>query len=291
MDESILDYIKQSYTLEMQEILLDALRLLDRLNIQTYEGYILNTLNNAENEDSEFVSSNITSYIEGMFINLERAFGFRLQEYGTMTLEQRVKVVRGYVEIEDYIDHEAMIRICETDMNDVEKFAEAVALTSEFGAETLMSFVEWIDEAAVETIQRLHLRETPAEEKMEEVQLPEASPEQITQIKAYELFIKEHNLTVDCFQLIRMGFPIGAPFKLYWDQFKDIILQADTVTLSKETIGLFLLSKEHWGNPLLAFTNLSEELFDSINVITEVNMSVRRLLSGFVKFKAENKIK
>lgn len=291
MNESIADYIQKTYTVEMQEVLKKAFDLLERLNIETCEGFILNILNNVEDMDTEFVSTSVTATVEGMLIQLAKSFGFELQAYGDMTMEQRVDFTAGYVSLEDFLDHERIIRICETDMNDEEKLAELVELTSGYGMETLMSFILSVDEAAIMNLKRMHLRETPAEDRVNETELPEVSEDQIRNVKAYELFMKEFNLTVDCYQLVRMGFPIGAPFQLYWQQYKDVILTADRATLSKEIIGLFLLSKEHWTNPLLAFTNISEELFDSMTIITECNVEVRQLYSGFMKFKAENKIK
>lgn len=290
MNESILDYISKTYTVEMQEVLVKSFNLFERLNVETCEAFILNTLNTADDQDREFVSSTVINYVEGYLINLERAFGFKLHDSPTLTLEQRVDFIRGYVDLEDYIDHQVVIRICETDATDEEKLAEAIALTTEYGLDTLLSFITDVDEAALFTLSRMHQKETPAEEVENESELPEERADQILNIKAYELWLKEHHLQAGCFELIRQGYPVGAPFKLYWSKYKDVILSADRAKLSVEIVGLFLLSKEHWANPVLAFTQLSEELFDSINVISECNTAVRELMNGFVKFKAENKI-
>lgn len=291
MDASIADYVEKTYTPEMQAVLKKGFDLFDRLNLETAEGFVLNILNDIENADTEFVSTNVLGVVEGTIIQLEKSFGFELMPYGDMTLEQRIDFVRGYVDLEDFLDHDAVIRICETDMTDAEKLAEAVGLVADMGVETLMSLILNVDEAALMTLSRIHQSAVPNEERAEEIELPAVSDEQMTQVKAYELFMKEFHLTVDCYQMIRIGFPIGAPFQLYWQQYKDVILTADRATLAKEIIGLFLLSKEHWTNPILAFTNISEELFDTVNVISECNIEVRKLMGSFVKFKAENKIK
>lgn len=291
MNESIADYIEKTFTVEMQEILRKGFALFERLNLETPEAFILNILNDIENADTVFVSTNVIGIVEGTCIQLEKSFGFELAGVDGMTLEQRIDFIRGYVDLEDYLDHDMVVRICETDSNDEEKLAEAVALTADYGEETLLSFIMKVDESALKTLQRLHLRETPNEEKNEDLAPTVAPEEQVLQIKAYELFIKQHNLTVDCFGLIRQGYPIGMSFKLYWEQYKDVILTADAATLAKEILGLFLLSKEHWTNPILAFTNISDDLFDSVKLITENNVMVRQLYSGFAKFKAENKIK
>ncbi len=291
MNESIVDYFEKTYTVEMQEVLMKALQLFKRLNIETYEGFILNTLNNIENEDPVFISTNITGYIEGLCIQLSKSFGFELADYGDITLEQRIDFVRGYVDLEDFLDHDVVIRICETDMTDSEKLAEAVALTTTYDIDNLLSFIINVDEAALMQLSRIHQKSIPGEEVIQEQDDPLATNEQVLQVKAFELFMKQHNLEVECFGLVRMGFPIGAPFQLYWSQHKDVILTADRAKMSIEILGLFLLSKEHWTNPILAFNNISEELFDTVTVITECNVAVRQLYSGFAKFKTENKIK
>jgi hypothetical protein len=291
MNVSIADYIEKTYTVEMQEILKKGFDLFDRLNLETYEGFILNTLNNIENEDPTFISTNVTGYVEGLIVQLAKSFGFTLADYGDITLEQRIDFVRGYVDLEDFLDHDAVVRIVETDMSDAEKLAEAIALTTDYGIDNLLSFIIDVDEAALMTLSRLHQQAIPGEEVVDEQDGPTADEDQVRNVKAYELFMKEFNLSVDCYQLVRMGFPIGAPFQMYWQQYKDVILTADRATLTKEIIGLFLLSKEHWTNPLLAFNNLSEELFDSVSIITECNVELRQLYNNFIKFKAENKIK
>jgi len=289
MNASIQDYIEKNYIAEMQEVIGKAISLFDRLNIFTYEAYILNLLNDLDNQDQEFTSSNIVSYIEGFTINLEREFGFTLGEQ--ITLEQRVDFVRSYVDLEDYIDHEAIIRILETDNDSAEKLSEAVALISDTSKDILISFIDDVDETALMTLLRLHISETPNEELTNEISSPTASDTQILNVRAYIAFLKTHNLTFDCSNLIRSGYEIGLPWAVYWSKVGEEISKLDRASMCRELVGLSLLSQEYWSNPQLSLDRLSEELLDNLQDVTDTNAIIRSLMSSFIDFKNVNGIK
>ncbi len=286
MNESIESYFEQNYTEELQNVLYKVIALLDRLNISTYEGHILNLLSESENADS--LDLTITSYFEWMMINLSREFGFKVIEGAT--LDQMVIILRGYVDTEDYIDHQAIVRITETDMLETEKFAELVALTTELSTDTIIALLHEVDEAAIYTVQRLHLSESDPADLDQELQTLQADPVQIRNLRAYVLFIRSFHLEFEKAELIRQGYAIGLPFKVYWDVVKEEIMILDSAKQTLELLGLFLMSKEYWSNPLIAFTDLADDIYDSVNIITEVNTQFRTLHSGFQKFKAENRI-
>lgn len=289
MNISIKDYFEKNYTEEMQEILFKIISLLQRLNINTYEAFILNKLAESENSDSNFLSLDITNYFEGFLINLSREFGFKLSD--ATTLDQRVTFIRAYVDLEDYIDNEAVIRLMETDISDSEKLAEAVSLTSDLSIDTAISFIESVDESSLFTLLRIHLLETDKEDTDNEIDKPPAGEAHLNQLKAYSLFLKEQGLNLECLELVRSGYQVGLPFKVYWGVLKDKIFEHDRSTMVKELLGIFFLSNEHWSNPLIAFNNINEELFDSVIVIGEVNTIIRELMSKFIDFKLRNRIK
>jgi hypothetical protein len=289
MNVSIQDYIEKNYIAEMQEVIGKAISLFDRLNIFTYEAYILNLLNDVDNQDTEFLSSNIVSYLEGFTINLEREFGFTLSDQ--ITLEQRVDFVRSYVDLEDYIDHEAIIRILETDNDIAEKLSEAVALISETSKDILISFIDEVDETALMTLMRLHISETPNEELTNEISSPAASEAQVLNVRAYIAFLKSHNLVLYCAELIRNGYEIGLPWSVYWSKVGETVSKLDRAALCRELLGLCLLSKEYWSNPQLSLDRLSEELLDNLQDVTDTNTVIRSLLSSFIDFKHTNGIK
>ena len=291
MHVAIQQYFSENYTDEMQLVLGDAIGLFDRLNIDVYEGFIINMLSTAEESDSVFLDQQITSYIEGLLISLEKAFGFQLFDNDVVTLSQRVAFIRGYVDLEDYIDHETIIRIIETDNLDQEKLAEAISLTTDMGEETILSLILSVEEEAIFTLKRLHISDMESKEKLDEIDDPAASKEQITQVKAYRLFVAEHHLTVNSFLMIQEGYAIGLPFKVYWDQKKDELLELDHANLCMEIIAIFLLSKEYWSNPLLALDKWVQEWFDNITIAANITSTIRQLMGNFMKFKADNRIK
>jgi len=50
MNVSIADYVKKNYTQDMQDVLAKMFSLLERLNIDSYEGYFLDKFNNLEHK-------------------------------------------------------------------------------------------------------------------------------------------------------------------------------------------------------------------------------------------------
>lgn len=288
MNPTIQNYFENNYTLELQEVLNKTISLFTRLNLFSYETYILNTLAEITNENSDFIGSNFIAYFEGLVVGLEKGFGFRLSE--DLTLEQRTDFVRAYVDLEDYIDHEAVVRVLETDMNASEKLAEVVALTGAPHKDILISFICDVDESALETLEQLHLSSAKQEDLENETDAPSAPPEHVKQVKAYILYLSTFPLVFKNAQLVRDGYEIGLPFSVYWDKVKGEVTQLDSASFAIEFVGLCLLSKDHWANPYLAYPAIAEEIFDSLNIITSVNIFVQNLIAGFTKFKTENRI-
>lgn len=289
MNESIKDYVEKNYILEMQAVLFKVFSLLNRLNIFTYEAYILNILNELDNVDTEYTSTDIVNYLEGFIITLENEFGYILNDQ--VTLEQRTDFMRGYVDLEDYIDHEAVIRVLETDNDLPEKLSEVVSLTTVLNKETLLCFIDTVDESALFTLSRLHISESSKENIINETDSPVASPEQIKNVKAYDNFIKENNLTITCINLVREGYEIGLPWNIYWDKVSEDTLKLGRDELCIEFIGLCLLSKEFWTNPQTAFNDFGEKYLDSLSTFTEANQMIKNIMSSFLNYKSMKGIK
>jgi len=289
MNEAIEQYVQDSYTPILQEVIEDIFSLFERLNINTHEGYIINQIAEQDNIDPAQLNSAILSYLEDFLINLENEFGFSLAD--TITLEQRCAFIRGYVDLEDYIDHEAIIRILETDGLPADKIAQAVSLTTSIPSITLISYVLRVDEDAVTTLQNIHLSESKGEDLDQEMDIAPATKEQVIQVKAFNIFIdQEFHTKPECLELIRKGYEIGFPFKVYFDVVKDKLLVADETTQVVETITLLLLSQEYWQNPLLGWDQVTKDWYDSLEIVNKVSGSVKAILRRFDLFKTENKI-
>ena len=291
MNIAIKEFIERFYTEDMQEVLTKAFDMFERLNIPSCESFVINLISNLDNSDLEFLPVTVTDYVTGFVINLETQFGFRLQDHDTLPLSTRVDIVRGYVDLEDYIDHEAIIRICETDALDVEKLAEAIQFTTDIGMETLMSYIYSVEEAALFNLQQMHLAHLDAADREAEIPFPAAMPDQIVQIKSYRLYMETLNYTLQSLDIVTEGYAVGLPFHVYWERLKDRLIELPRENYARELIAVLLISIEHWRNPLIAFGQISDQLFEDLNFITEINALSKAILTKFSSFKFENRIK
>ena len=78
MNISIEDYVKKNYTQDMQDVLAKMFSLLERLNIDSYEGYFLDKFNSLEQQDNVFLDLDFVTYLEGFLFSLQKEFGFLL---------------------------------------------------------------------------------------------------------------------------------------------------------------------------------------------------------------------
>lgn len=304
MNISIEDYVKKNYTQDMQDVLAKMFSLLERLNIDSYEGYFLDKFNNLEQQDNVFLDLDFVTYLEGFLFSLQKEFGFLLDDQ--LPFEQRIDFTQAYVDLEDFNDHDSIIRILETDLSDSEKLAECISLTypalsaSEKAkdVDNILAMIREIDESALLTLERLHISESSEKNLETDLESNPVSEDHITQIKAYELFCKQLNVEIKSLELVRSGYSIGLPFKVYWEKRKDDLFEQGRMMtelyhdyFSRELISLFLLSREYWTNPALAFNDLSESFFDDLKTIQQINTNIKLIMSRFLKFKAENRIK
>lgn len=304
MQETIEDFFTKNYTPEMNAVLDKFFSLLERLNITTHEFYLANKLADLDNQDLNFLGLEIINFFEELLKSIQKEFGFIISE--DFTFEQRIDFVQAFVNIEDYDNSEEIIRILETDDSDSEKLAQCLCLTypslgiddSAIGEDNILAMLQELDEAAILTIERLHKSRIKQEDLDADVDSEEVDKNHLNQIKAFEIFTKgKFNITPDSINLVRQGYRLGLPFKVYWNTFNYLLVQDDTTNkdwlnkLSLELLGCLLLSKEHWNNPVIAFSNISEELFDDIKIITFVNNFIRNFVNELMLFKAENRIK
>ncbi len=304
MQETVNDFFEKNYTPDMLIVLNKILNLLERLNVTTHELYLANKLFNIENEDVNFLSLEIINFFDSLLNSIQKEFGFTISE--GFTLEQKVDFIQAYVNIEDYDNSEEIIRILETDDSDYEKIAQCLCLTypslgvdnTAIGEDNILAMLSDVDEAALITIERIHKSKINQGQEDSDLEAEEISESHINHIKAFEIFtVNKFKAVTKSINLVRQGYRVGLPFKIYWNNFNELVAQdlADNKEwlneVSLELLGCLILSKEHWNNPALAFFNISEDLFTDIKVISYVNNFIKGFINEFMLFKAENRIK
>ena len=292
MNIAIEEYIGQTYTLEMADNFNAAIALFERLNINSYEAFFLNELAEKENKDSEFLGSSFYYYLTGFVAQFVKEFGFTLLE--DVTFENQVKIVSAYVALEDYIDNEAVIRICENDTTDSEKFAEMVALITDIDSDNVLSMIEQVDPASIITVQRIHIASSNTSSKLDDILDQTPTEGQVRQFKAFKLFLGTGHPDLKIVELIRSGYDLGLPFSIYWQRVvNDLITEETEITgmLAKEILGLMMASNEFWSNPMIGFEAHANNLWDNPLIVGKLSTLVRVILGEFDKFKSTNRIK
>lgn len=136
----------------------EAISLFETMGQDDYMSIFEATINaSADFSDEDLVDALIGDLIV-LIDNIFSIQGVVLKEEAL--LSEKVKLARGLLDIFDYADRTALLRIVETDLNPEEKLAELFSLVTPYDSETTFNLLEQVNPAVPERIKELITEES-----------------------------------------------------------------------------------------------------------------------------------
>lgn len=139
----------------------EAVSLFDTMGQDDYMSIFEATINSMPDNTEEEVIDNLLMDLHVLINNIFSIQGVTLKE--EVLLSEKVKLARGLLDIFDYADRTALMRIVETDQNPEEKLAELFSLVTPFETEYAFDMIEEVNPAVPERVKELIVEETMEE--------------------------------------------------------------------------------------------------------------------------------
>jgi hypothetical protein len=274
----MLDIMKQflagNATPALQDAIKDAYTILERCNAGDIDFSFEDMLMIDDIVDAGTTIGKMTHFITDLQHGILGTFGVEVD--AELTIADLTMFIRAILDIEDYEDSEALVRITMGELRPDESFAEIVALMSHHNADELLYKIERVDASLIRRIQDV-ASATDDELVTDEERLQRSK--YVHMLRRFCHYINSRQLTV--VDMIRDGIAVGYPFSVYADQIGRAFEGIVPEHVAKEMIAMALVSSDGINNPTSTIKAHLENYVADLNTITKIDIEVKRLLQGF----------
>jgi hypothetical protein len=272
-----------------------AVSLFETMGQDDYMGIFEATISSSPGLTDEELVEELVNDLHVLINNIFTIQGVALID--EVLLSDKVKLARGLIDIFDYSDRTALMRIVETDLNPEEKLAELFSLVTEYETETAFSFIEEVNPAVPERIKEFIVEEV-MEESYNEVMK--------TIVELYIKF-KERLMNNEPFYLdkhVSAVDTIGMEYKTYLTDllkhqaFIDLLAKLDTMgkigdeaiyeQISKYLIGIACLSADGFTKPIETIRTHMDQITNNINALGKLETRLSKNLIKLTSAGAVN---
>ena len=284
----MLDTTKELITSVCSEEFVDAMvevtDLLDKFGLEGYDDDLDNLvaqLDKYTNEDIVDLSHKITfDYINKILTT----HGVEISD--TCTLYEAKDLADAIYRLQDWEDHDEILRIISTDVEDLEKFALLIALVTTIPEETVYTLITEVNRDLITQIKEFH-KEYGTDNDREEL-----DPEYIQRLRLLKAYLAEKHgqgNNILLFNVIKQGVNLGAPFMFYYDLMKRRLLDSnDPEFLGFQFIALLAAGNDSTGNMLEWWRNNNSDLVSNLDILTKTDTTLKMLITDWDKWVAEN---
>ena len=267
--EEVKTYIEDHFTTEMQEELNRSRLLFEVFDYQpAYEGFS-DILFDPMLTDPDFVHQRFLAEFHRILTSLVNLHEISLTE--DATIEQMNKLLSGLYQIQFVEDPVPVIRILETDLDEIEKLAIVMDLHNHLDKMETYSIVDVVSE---NLLIRLRERMEAREETIEDETEIESAEDRIQLQNFFEALGKE-NLG---FMVLENEFKAGYPFEVYWPYVQDNVRREDVKTLALDLFSLFAVSGGARKNPIEFYRNHSDLFSSDLKEVVAIETEITRLM-------------
>lgn len=212
-------------------------------------------------------------------------------------LSDKIKLAKGLIDVFDYSDRTALMRIVETDLNPEEKLSELLSLVTEYETETVFSFIEEVSPAVPERIKELIVEEV-MEQTYNEVMkaIVELYIRYKERLMGNEPFYLDKH--VSAIDTIGLEYATYLADLLKHQAFIDLLAKLDTVgklgdeaafeQVSKYLIGIACLSVDGFTKPIEIIRANMDKITNNINALGKLETHISKYLIQLTSAGAVN---
>ena len=193
------------------------------------------------------------------------------------TLEDAVVLCEAILLMQDWDDHDAILRILENIASNEEKIAEVVYTVTTKSMESVMLIVESVSDAFIAKLVEFHNKEAQDD--------TEAGTTNDVLLQQLKIAVKYYEGNAIIFKMINSGVPVGASLQFYMNMYAPYISQIPRETLAKELHCMLLTAEDSYGSVVSKFSEISDWIFDDLNEITKLNTELIRESQKFNTYK------
>ena len=276
-DNEIDIFIRDNYSPEKQHVLLNSFLVIEKYAIEDYSNSFIDILSAFNDNNYEETILNFELLIKNILVDILKEHGFVLSDEAS--LEEVSIIAEAIIDIQNYDDKESINRFLETDLDDIEKISEILALVSHVSATNIAISINDINPSIFEL-----LKQITTEEAIQDQTDPELTKNVISEIKQFKNFVSSDELIG--FKLLKNDFKVLSNFDFYNRYLKNYVTDFTNIeTVSREFYLVFLMSRESYNNPLNFYRKISDSLNLDIQVITRLNIALNNLHNEFQIYK------
>lgn len=284
MSTEHIDFITNNFNPELSKILIRAIHIFDTYNLENYELTLNNLIyGKGDHKDLDDFKDEYVNIIKELLIELGKQFTFIFNE--NATIEDVVSLFEYLINLEYYLDHEAVINVLDNVEHHIETLARLFNMIDNVSENWVFLTLDDFDSSLLNKIRESHTRvviepiETEKEQKDTDMM--------IDQLKLYRDFTSNDKLV--CFKLIRRGVPIGQSFKHNVEYIRNHLEYAKDEDLAFELLGILMMSDDTYKNPVFGLKEHSNYLFDTLEKISKIDNLVNKIMSDLLNYKTNTK--
>lgn len=194
-----------------------------------------------------------------------------------VSLEDAITICEAILLMQDWEDHEGILRILETMVSNEEKFAEVVYTVTTKSIDSVMALIESVSDAFIAKLQEFHNKES-----QEDSNAATTNEALLQQLKIANRFYSGNAII---FKMIEAGVPIGANLQFYMNIFGPYLASIQRQDLAREMHCVLLAAEDSYASVVTKFNEVSDFVFDDLNEITKLNTELIRESQKFNTFK------
>ena len=280
MDETLLLFIQQNFPEARILDYIETYELMRQLEVAEFEDELVNMLGLIEMYDiQDFLDlfhSKVVTY-------LRQVIGMHeIQVDDTAPIRTLIHVLDTIIRIQDWIDHDWVITVTESALDDEEKFCEmAFTLTGE-NPHGLIAHLEEVSSSFMAKLQELH-----APMSQIEIATHEDDKDLIEQLRLVKEFVNYDDALG--FKMLKIGVRVGAELSVYTNLIHKHFDNKTEEEISREIFVLLFMASDTYKDIMNALGSLLHMVFDDLNKITRIDTNVKNKLIAFEAFKVKKK--
>jgi len=271
-------YLVEAAPPEFVDLIDEAHKVFDAMYLPYYEDEIVELLQMndvIDLGDSIQLLSNMTVRVMDDLIHQR---GIHTTE--GVTLHQKTNLMRGLMALEHYENPQHLLDIMNSDVNEIEKLAEMLAIVTEEDEDDMMT---WFDDVLPSYIGTLRdALETQNENDASEDEVIYQA-QRIAMYQQFCNFLGKDNLIMT--DLFKRGLPVALPYKNYLDVIGRQFEAMEPDAIAENMLGMAYASSDGMENPISAIQPLLETVIADPAKITRVDVRITDLFVRFNQYE------
>lgn len=283
MREEILIYVNDTFTPELKDLYIKCFDVFDIFEIEDYDNQFIDFIMDMDNSDRAIKASQFNLLVRENLLAIINEHNVNVNDEAT--LEAVCEIARCLSEIQNYEDGYAINRMLESDLDYVEKLAELFTFVSSYSVDYFIVNIDNVDSSIFIKLAELYVQ---VEENNKNV-----TEEIYNELRSNIIeFINFANCSDSILiNKLKQGLSIGMPYSFYCDVIKGKIESLELDKAVIETAVSLQLAADTYQSPLAAYATMSGELFDSLEMITKVNVGLVKTFNDYAKYKTDKETK